>query len=203
MSTQEGWSSAEDAHAYKKVHVLVDQWRALGCKSYPDGTEWIGHTPHRAPEAYLHQLYAPLDDVRINQLEIELLNRIPDSFRCFLTLHNGIGLFANYINVYGLRTSWSRTNLLEAAQQPFSILVPNVKRRPLNAPDDVIFLGSLGKNRQLVGARPDGGVFLWEGDDTFPILSKSYSSVFAFLLEEATNAATLFGPDGRRRDSDS
>lgn len=200
MSTQDEWSSAEDARAYREVRALVDQWRSLGCKTYPDGTEWIGHTPHRAPEAYLHQLYAPLDATRVRQLEIEILRHLPDSFRCFLMHHNGIGLFANYINVYGLRNSWSRTNFAEAGQQPFSILVPNIKRRPHSAPDDMIFLGSLGKDRRLVGARPNGGVFLWESDNTLSGAVKSYSSVFTFLLEEAIEAAALFGPDGRRRE---
>lgn len=202
MGRPEEWSGTEDARAYRELRALVDQWKSLGCKTYPDGTEWIGHTPHRAPEAYLHQLYAPLDDTRIGQLEIELSHRLPDSFRCFLMLHNGIGLFADYISVYGLRTSWSRTNLVEAAQQPFSILVPNVKRRPLNAPDDVIFLGALG-DRGLIGARPNGGVFHWESDNNILLgCLKSYSSVFTFLLEEANEAAALFGPDGHKRDVD-
>ncbi|WP_164783932.1 MULTISPECIES: SMI1/KNR4 family protein [unclassified Mesorhizobium] len=195
MRTQEEWSNEEDARAYREIRALVDGWKSLGYKTYPDGTEWVGHTPHRAPEAYLHQLYAPLGATGIEQMETELSDRLPDNFRCFLMLHNGIGLFANYLNIYGLRRSWSRTNLVEAGQQPFSILVPNVQRRPISAPDDVIFIGSLGDNRNLIGMNPDGSVFRWESD------VKSYSSVFAFLLEEANEEAALFNPDGRRRES--
>lgn len=57
MSTQVEWSSEEDARAYREIRALVEKWKNLGHKTYPDGTEWIGHTPDRAPEAYLHQLY--------------------------------------------------------------------------------------------------------------------------------------------------
>ncbi|MER8907164.1 SMI1/KNR4 family protein [Mesorhizobium sp. M0854] len=203
MRSQEEWSSNEDARAYRELRTLVDKWKRLGTKTYPDGTEWIGHTPDRAPEAYLHQLYAPLDAIGIGQMESEISRRLPDNFRCFLMLHNGIGLFANYINVYGLRRSWSRTNLVEAGQQPFSILEPNVQRRPGNAPDDVLFIGSLGDNRNLIAMNPDGRVFRWESDDPLLGSINSYSSVFTFLLEEANEAAALFDPDGRRCDSDS
>lgn len=115
-------------------------------------------------------------------------------------LHNGIGLFANYISVYGLRRSWSRTNLVEAGQQPFSILEPNIKRRPGNAPDDVLFIGALGDNDDLIGMNPDGRVFRWESDDPLSGSIKSYTSVFTFLLEEANEVAALFDPDGREHD---
>jgi hypothetical protein len=201
MQTQEEWSSEDDARAYRELQALIDKWRSLGQKPYPDGTEWIGHTPHRAPEAYLHQLYAPLGAIGIGQMESEISYRLPDNFRCFLMLHNGIGLFANYISIYGLRTSWSRTNLVEAGQQPFSILVSNIKRRPINAPDDVLFIGSLGDNNDLIGMNPDGRVFRWESDDPFSGSAKSYSSVFTFLLEEANEVAVLFDRYGRRHDS--
>ncbi|MER9837999.1 SMI1/KNR4 family protein [Mesorhizobium sp. M0145] len=200
MPGQEEWSNEEDARAYREIRASVDKWKSLGYKTYPDGTEWIGHTPHRAPEAYLHQLYAPLDAIGVGQMESEISCRLPDNFRCFLMLHNGIGLFANYINVYGLRRSWSRTNLVEAGQQPFSILEPNVQRRPSNAPDDVLFIGSLGDNRNLIGMNPDGRVFRWESDDPLSGSIKSYTSVFTFLLEEANEVAALFDPDGREHD---
>ena len=199
MRTQEEWSSEDDTRAYRELRALVDRWRRLGQKPYPDGTEWIGHTPHRAPEAYLHQLYAPLGAIGIGQMESEILCRLPDNFRRFLMLHNGIGLFANYINIYGLRGSWSRTNLVEAGQQPFSIMEPNVKRRPISAPDDVLFVGSLGHNRDLIGMNPDGRVFQWVS--TLSGSAKSYSSVFTFLLEEANKAEALFDPHGRERSS--
>lgn len=135
-------------------------------------------------------------------MENELSRRIPDNFRCFLMLHNGIGLFANYINLYGLRLSWSRTDLVEAGQQPFSIMEPNVKRRPVNAPDDILFVGSLGRKRDLIGMNPNGRVFQWASNDPLSVSAKSYSSVFTFLLEEANRVVALFDEDGRRRDSD-
>ncbi len=198
---QEEWASEEDARAYREIRSLIDKWRNLGHETYPDGTEWIGHTPHRAPAAYLHQLYAPLGASGIEQLESEVSCRIPEGFRCFLKLHNGIGLFAGLINIYGLRTNWSRTKLVEAAQQPFSILVPNVQRRPINAPDDLLFVGSLGENRNLIAMNPVGTVFRWKSDDPVSNSTKSYSSVFTFLLEEADRVVALFDGDGRRRDS--
>lgn len=144
-----------------KICSLVERWTALGQNIFPDGTRWIAHTPERAPLAYLHQLFASLDDNLIDELELDLEYPLPRTFRQFLRLHNGIGLFADSINIYGLRRSWSRTNLVEAAQQPFSIFTPNFDERPQAAQEDVLFIGSLGGNGDLVAVVPDGRVFCW------------------------------------------
>ncbi|MER9227614.1 hypothetical protein NKI39_18615, partial [Mesorhizobium sp. M0664] len=71
---------------------------------------------------------------------------------------------------------------------------------------DLLSLGNpksphdLGDNDDLIGMNPDGGIFRWESDDPLSGSTKSYSSVFTFLLEEANEAAALFDPDGRERD---
>jgi hypothetical protein len=178
---------------------LIDAWAAQGEQVYPDGTRRIGHIPHCAPEAYLHRLFAPLDEPSIEELQNQLDWDFPESFRRFLSLHNGVGVFSMFINVYGMRTSWTRTDPVVAAQQPFSILNPNVDRRPAEAPDDLLFIGSLGDQRDLIGMLPDGEVSLWM-PKAGVVPPKQYEDVFDFLLTETKKARVLFDNRGRRKD---
>lgn len=191
-----------DRRAYAALCALANESAvALGEKAYADGTRWIAHTPERAPEAYLHQFYGPLSPNEIKDLEDELGGVFPASFSNFLELHNGIGLFANYINIYGLQRRRTRTDMTVAAQQPFSIFTPNGNERPKTAPDSLIFVGSIGDERNLLAALQDGRLLIWnEARSTdAPIL---YSSVFTFLAEQARLAKPLFDRMGRRRDFD-
>ena len=137
--------------------------------------------------------------VFIEVLQNQLGQFIPDNFCRFLSLHNGVGVFTMYINIDGMRGSWTRTDLQLAAQQPFSILTSNVDRRPAKAPDDMLFIGSLGDKRDLVAMMPDGEVSLWS-QDASSIPPRRYESVFDFLLTETRKARLLFDDKGRRRD---
>jgi SMI1-KNR4 cell-wall len=186
----------EEKEQYAELRSMVDEWKRCGERVYPDGTRWIGHTPDRGPEAYLHQLFAPLDEESIGDLEDELSYDFPGSFLRFMQIHNGIELFANHINIYGKRRSWNRTNDVEAAQQPFSILTPNVYERPDDAPKNLLFIGSLGDERKLVCVLPSGQVQRWDKVSS-STKKETYPSVFNFLLIEARKVRRLFDDLGR------
>jgi SMI1-KNR4 cell-wall len=190
---------AQEGRTYAAFRALIDPWAALGEDVYPDGTRWIGHISHCAPEAHLHGLYGPLRESQIEELQDQLERDFPASFRRFLRLHNGACVFTLFINVYGLRTSWTRTDLIAAAQQPFSMLTPNVEERPSGAPDDMLFIGSTGDGRNPIGMLPDGEVLQWIADSSM-MPSRRYENVFEFLLTETRKAQQLFDEKGKRKD---
>ena len=191
--------TSDEQRKYSELRTMVDSWMRLGEKNYSDGTRWIAHTPHRAPEAYLHQLFGPLDTKTIDDLQNQLKYHFPESLKHFFLLHNGLGLFCGFVDVYGLRRSWGRTNMLEIAQQPYSIMTPNVEARPYAAPDEVLFVGSLGDDYDLAGIYPDGVTALFDRQSGVP-KDKTYANVFDFVLEEAKAALPLFDDFGRRLD---
>jgi SMI1 / KNR4 family (SUKH-1) len=183
---------------YRTLYSLIGNWSRLGEKRFPDGTRWIGHTPYRFPEAYLHQLYSPLDETNVIELEDQLERNLPQNFRRFLKIHNGANLFDCLVTVDGMRRSWNRTDFDVAAQQPFSILTKNIDERPKSAPPQMLFIGSLGDDRELVGMWPDGRVVQWDSKNAIDV-GNTYDSVFGFLLAEAQKAEALFDDNGRRK----
>ena len=190
--------SGDERMSYVEFTSLIDQWAILGVRLYKNGTRCIGHIPHRAPEAYLHRLLGPLDDSSIWDMQDVLEWDFPSSFARFLRLHNGVDVFTMFIGIDGFRTSWKRTDDDEMAQQPFDITTHNVHRRPSDAPDDMLFIGSLGDERGLVGLLPTGEVLQW--GDKCPVPGTRYANVFEFLLLETKKARPLFDDIGKRKD---
>lgn len=189
----------DELEKYAELRALIDGWKTLGEKTYPDGTRWIAHTPHCAPEAYLHHVFGPLEEEAIQTLQYTLEWDFPRNLKGFFQLHNGMSLFCSYLNVYGLRKSWSRTNALEFAQQPYSITDDNIEARPMGAPDNILFVGSLGNRRDLVGMLPTGKILVFN-ERTGAIQGNSHPGIFDFLLYETRKARILFDDLGRRLD---
>ena len=191
--------SESETRCYNEIRAMIDEWSRLGETPYPDGTRWIGHVPHVAPLAHLHHLFSPLEPEAIEDLEHQLGLSLPRSFKGFLQLHNGMSVFSGYLNIYGLRRSWARTNIVESAQQPYSILTYNIKTRPPKSPDDALFVGSLGDKRDLAGLFSDGRIGIFERD-TGAALDRSYPDLFGFILDEVKRTRVLFDDHGRRYD---
>jgi hypothetical protein len=191
----------QEKESYSELLILVDRWRALGVKRYLGGTLRVGHIPLVAPEAYLHDLLPPISDQGRDILEAEIGLDFPDSLGRFLKIHNGIGLF-RYISIFGWRTSYNRSDMDAMMEQPFSMITPNTKECPDAAPNDFLFVGSLGDERLKVGLWPDGEVGYWDKKTQTVILS-GYDNVFEFLLQEARKSEKLFDNNGYRVDDPS
>ena len=130
-----------DANA--RLSHTLDRLKAfayLGEQYLEDGTHLIGKAPHIAPLAWLHSIYPPLVDTDIRFLDNELKHPIPNSYREFLKITNGLNVFNTAISLYGLRKNYNRT--INEVWQPFDIITPNIDEIPKNAVGEVLIIGS-------------------------------------------------------------
>src|ERR1700744_5011257 len=107
---------------------ILKGYSKLGEKLLENGTLLIGRAPHIAPQAWLHRIYSPLLEDDIVTLEKSLKIDIPISYKKFLSISNGLGVFNTTIAFYGLRNNYRR-NVIDV-WQPFDILTPNILERP-------------------------------------------------------------------------
>lgn len=131
-----------------RVIKTLESYDNTGVRVLGNGTKLIGHVPHIAPEAWLHQIYAPLQSQYIDRLELDLGFAIPPNFSEFLTRANGLRLFSGHIYFYGLRMNFSRGG--DDVWQPYSILTPNLDERPRNSKDKFFFVGGYEPKGSLI-----------------------------------------------------
>jgi SMI1 / KNR4 family (SUKH-1) len=186
------------ATKYEELRRIIDPWARLGTRKYLNGTLRIGHVPHIAPEGYLHHLLPPISQENLETLQDKIGWDFPESLCELLKIHNGISLF-DHVSVYGKRTSYKRSDIDAMMEQPYDMVLPNTLERPDNAPEELIFIGSLGDDRQLVGVWPDGSISLWDPEKE-SASRPLYGNVFDFLLRESIKAQSLFDDNGHRID---
>jgi hypothetical protein len=105
------------------------------------GTRLICSTPHVAPDAWLHVLFPPLANGKIEIIERGLEWDLPKDFKDFLLRANGLMLFSYHISVWGQRETMARTG--EDAWQPHDLVAHNfTTERPVGSPNNIGFFGS-------------------------------------------------------------
>ena len=122
-----------------EIYTEIEKAKSFGYREASNGAKLYGHTPHIAPEAWLHILYKPLIEEEINKLEEETKVRIPSIYRTFLRWSNGLNLFSGSLSFYGLRVLNYREG--DKAIQPFNIVTPNTLERPKDAKSTYLFIG--------------------------------------------------------------
>ena len=187
------------ANDYAKLRTLIDPWNRLGSKRFPAGTLAIGHVPHVAPEAWLHLLMPPLDQDGLEVLQDQINRDFPSDLKRLMLLHNGMGMFSDLISIYGLRTSYQRSNMAAMQEMPFDMVRPNTLERPRNVPDDLIFFGSFDYALASVAIEPDGTISVWSKPREL-LSRRVYRSLFDFLITEAVKANRRFDASGRDSD---
>lgn len=187
--------SKADAGYYRALMVVVESWQRLGVQVLPGGTRRIGHIPHRAPQAYLHDIFPGINEVQIRKLELKIGFVLPESLRSFYYLHNGMNLFGRF-GVYGLRAHFDRTSFPSILEQPYDIGTPNIEERPGMAPKEVVFLGSLSEEKVLVFAWPDGSIGFWD-EAVSKLTRKQYDSLLQYLAFAAEIADLQFDELGK------
>jgi hypothetical protein len=121
-----------------KAYDILKEAEKFGSKKQNDGTVLIGRTPHVAPEAWYHLVFAPLKERDLEGLEKKLKRAIPKSYRKFLGTHNGLILFSGSLSLDGYKKSYDRTS---NHLTPFDLLTVNVYERPEDALDSHFFIG--------------------------------------------------------------
>ncbi len=178
----------------KKIRDNVAKYEILGSKTMPDGSKLVGKAPHVAEQAWLHSLFAPINEKEIKELELQMGRKIPDTYKEFLILgYNGIRLFVTEFSLYGLRKQLGRT--IEASVQPFSILTPNGIERPKNALDSYFFIGGYGEDGSKIylDTKTDKVHYCKRNDATSIVEWKSFDKM---LESEVDRIFSLFDKKG-------
>jgi hypothetical protein len=183
--------------AFDEVLSILLAWEHLGSRRLENGAYLIGHVPHVAPEAYLHNVYAPLDDGQIDFVEENIGRTFPATMRAFYKRTNGIHLFSDALSISGHRESFVRTG--DAAWQPYSIITPNTHERPENAPVDMVFFGFYSHDGSQLGMSARSPiVWRFAPDSATPL--NEWLSFDEMLILEVQRLATLFDKCGREFD---
>ncbi|WBA43985.1 SMI1/KNR4 family protein [Hymenobacter canadensis] len=174
------------------VYAVTNRAKSFGHRVLSNGTELVGHVPHVAPEAWLHQLFAPLKDAELTAWEQALGGALPPVLRTFYTHHNGLNLFSTSLAIHGLRHSYERTG--DAAWQPFHVDDLNRYRRGGPTPGRLYLAGyntgpwlSIDLHTHAVQRTTAEGTVVheWAGFDVM-------------LVAEAHRLAECFDEQGRR-----
>jgi hypothetical protein len=181
--------------AFETVSRVVEQARSFGFRQLPNGAKLYGHVPHVAPEAWLHQLYAPLSEHDILSLEKTLGQTIPDDFREFVRHTNGISLFSGSLSIYGKRISYARSG--DEAWQPFCIVTANTLDRPAHATSRQIVVGSYRNDGSLVFLDVNDGIAFRTKSRSREVLNR-WTNLWAMLIDETCRLAGLFDACGHK-----
>lgn len=167
---------------YKNILLRkVEPYAALGYTKLESGSELFGLDKSIATEAWLHALYFPLSETEIKQIENILGKKLPHDLYEFYKELNGFDVFLSELTIYGFRKDFIRN--VESAWQPFSIETINNKERPLNAPEDIIFIGSYSDDGTLVYINlKNSRVSTCDRDDATP--KHTWNTLKEFLLNE-------------------
>ncbi|SKC85189.1 SMI1/KNR4 family protein [Ohtaekwangia koreensis] len=179
---------------------ILEEARAFGYSVQPDNTILLGQVPHVAPKAWLHVLFAPIDNEKILVgLEKQLQMKIPIEYRKFLTTeHNGLSLFSSSIELFGYRKNYNRKSLQFL---PFDIVTTNTFERPSDAGGDKFFIGSYNWDGSLIYVNTSSSkIFRCERDDSKPL--NSWKDLDDFLAKEISRLSKLYDQLGREIDAD-
>jgi hypothetical protein len=197
---QEGGERFMTLDYFEKVVSILKSYENLGKRILPNGTQLIGHAPQIAPEAYLHNIFPPLDDDGINELEKVLQTEIPKDYKEFLKKKtNGLHIFIDTLALDGLRSSYERTG--DAAWQPYNLSTINIHERPRDSKDSYFYIG---------GYSWDGSLLYIDSDDNKVYRCTRYSSkplnewqnFEDMLVKEVKRIASLFDEKGNQKDPD-
>lgn len=156
-----------------------------------------GYVPHVAPEAWFHIWYPPLREEDLRELEAKMRRPIPDDYRLFLKITNGLTLFSGALDLEGLRKDYSRRVEIRL---PFDLITPNVSERPRAAePSWFIFGFYQADGSRAYIDREGGHVYRSTRDMTTPRLNH-WPSFDDFLASEVRRLSTHFDDRGRRLD---
>ena len=177
---------------------MLNEWSGKWERTLANGTRQICHVPHVAPEAWFHELYRPLGQSEIEEMERKIGQRLPDEFKAFLKISNGLNVFSDSLSIWADRKTYQRTG--DDAIQPYSLVDLNAER-PKNCPPTWIFFGSYRWN----GARVVLDVSETETQIKCVLkrtvqVVKTWPSFSVWLLNEITRLKDLYDENGRKKD---
>ena len=173
--------------------VLYKRYSHLGVKKNSDGTELIGEVPEVAPYAFLHSIYHGLSNKEILDIENLIGFQLPLAVKKMYETFNGLTLFVDTLNIYGLRKNNNRS--IESSWQPYDIRTYNVEERIEGATESMLFIGgySLNGNKVYFNMKNEC-VYLCSKDNISPLAK--WSSLEEWLTTEVNRLINLHNDKG-------
>jgi len=177
---------------------ILKSYAYLGEEKHDDGTLLFAKAPHIAPQAWLHCIYAPLNDKDIHVLEKETGQEVPNAYKNFLKISNGLSVFNTALSLFGKRGNYK--HLVDAVWQPFDLGLPNTYEKPSNANDNIFIIGCYDwDGSYLYMDKSDDSVHLCKTDDIKSLYEwKSFENM---LYSEIQRLVELFDNEGQEKDS--
>lgn len=182
-------------NVFNTVLQVIEQAGSFGFRQLANGVRLYGHVPHVAPEAWLHQVYAPLVEDDLNWIEKKIGLPISSDLRQFFQLANGVGLFSVSLSIYGKRISYVRTG--DDAWQPFCIVTANTLERPTHAKSSQIVIGGYQDDGSLLFLDFDDGKVFRTKNRSKKVLNR-WANFWTMLLEETRRLSELFDAEGHK-----
>jgi len=179
--------------AHDFVLGLMNESCPLGYELLPDGTQVFGRVPHVAPQAWLHEMYAPLTEQDIAMEEAAIRRQIPEPYRSWLLRANGLNAFSGGLVLYGRRSDYSRR---ASVIQPYDLDIPNVLERLPDAHVDAFFIGSVLGGENLLFLLPSSGQ-VYACDRRSARGLTSWPSVPQLIVSAVAALGTSFDGQGR------
>lgn len=183
------------------IAAVLEKAAKYGVRHAGTGAILYGHVLHRAPEAWFHEIYPPLDSNELSQLEESLATTIPPTYREFLTTYsNGITLFSCNLSFDGLRRNYKRDT--DSSRQPFDIIRYNVDERPENSKDTYFYIGGYTDDGSLLFLDSSSD-FVYRCDrDNASILYNRWNNFSEMLCSEVERISGLFDEFGKELNPD-
>jgi hypothetical protein len=182
---------------FHRVVQILSRWSVKGEKILSNRTRLICPTPHVAPEAWLHALFAPLSGLQVDRMQKSLGTLLPDDFRQFLLRANGLQAFSYRVSVWGLRKTWQRHG--DEVWQPFDLVSHNEEvDRPSGSPSELVYFGASDVGNTWCFFEFDGSSYRVGKTERHDFKPIAYWPEFGvWLLQEIESLEDLFDSDGR------
>lgn len=112
----------------EKILRPLEEWAHLGETKNDMGTRLIGHSPHIAPRAYVNVVYPPLDSKIFDEFSQRFGRKVPEQFKSFLFLANGLMVFSGALRIMGCIPAQKKSNA-DVYDYPSSLTIPNISAR--------------------------------------------------------------------------
>lgn len=178
----------------EEIEKLIYRFENLGIEKSKNGAILVGKAPHKAPQAWLNEIYPVLNDSEINQLEKDLNTQIPFEYKDFLlNFSNGLSIIVSTLSLDGLRKQLGRD--VESSRQPYSLDTINLYEKPKNAKEGFFFIGGYDwDGSHLYIDKEINLVHCCERWDSTP--RATWSSVEEMLISELHRIYKLFDEKG-------
>ncbi len=179
---------------FESVLLKLKKWENGGDRTLENGSRLICHVPHIAPQAWLHKVYAGLQDDNINEIKEKIGIELPSDYCEFLTYSNGINIFSDSLSVWGLRTSYARTG--DAAVQPYDIIELNKEKRGKIQSNCLVFGSYSWDGSEMLYNLENDNTKVYRCENSSTKVLQEWETIWIWLYSEVDRIGKLFDTNG-------